>query len=163
MRGKIAWLKSPVRHRTLAPFGGITRIRFKGSSNWTSQPLRLPRIVELRLRPGLEKSTRHTVCTSAPTGGICERGACSQTANENLSSGRRLLRVRVKDRLPLSILFLPDRGGVVRPRLIFSVVGAFDRHVVGGDNCVGSISHDFVIADRKRFHLPLLHVRQIGR
>jgi hypothetical protein len=43
MRGKIAWLKSPVRHRTLAPFGGITRIRFKGSSNWTSQPWRLPR------------------------------------------------------------------------------------------------------------------------
>ena len=26
-----AWLTSPVRHRTLAPFGGITRIRFKGS------------------------------------------------------------------------------------------------------------------------------------
>src|SRR6476660_217909 len=42
MRGKIAWLKSSVRHRTLAPFDGITRIRFKGSSNWTSQPLRLP-------------------------------------------------------------------------------------------------------------------------
>jgi hypothetical protein len=42
----IAWLKSPVRHPTLAPFGGITRIRFKGSSNWTSQPLRLPRCVE---------------------------------------------------------------------------------------------------------------------
>ena len=41
---EIAWLKSPVRHRTLAPFGGITHIRFKGSSNWTSQPLRLPRI-----------------------------------------------------------------------------------------------------------------------
>ena len=58
MRGKIAWLKSPVRHRTLAPFGGITRIRFKGSSNWTSQPLRLPRLVELRLRPDLGKSTR---------------------------------------------------------------------------------------------------------
>ena len=31
MRGRIAWLKSPVRHRTLTPFGGITRIRFKGS------------------------------------------------------------------------------------------------------------------------------------
>jgi hypothetical protein len=27
---KIAWLKSPVRHRTLAPCVGITRIRFKG-------------------------------------------------------------------------------------------------------------------------------------
>jgi hypothetical protein len=26
-----AWLISPVRHRTLASFGGITRIRFKGS------------------------------------------------------------------------------------------------------------------------------------
>ena len=36
--------KSPVRHRTLAPFVGITRIRFKGSSNWTSQPSRLPSI-----------------------------------------------------------------------------------------------------------------------
>jgi len=36
--------ESPVRHRTLAPFGGITRIRFKGSSDLrTSQPLRLPR------------------------------------------------------------------------------------------------------------------------
>ena len=58
MRGKIAWLKSPVRHRTLAPFGGITRIRFKGSSNWTSQPSRLPRLVELRLRPDPGKSTR---------------------------------------------------------------------------------------------------------
>jgi len=35
----------PARHRTLAPFGGITRIRFKGSSDFrTSQPLRLPRI-----------------------------------------------------------------------------------------------------------------------
>jgi hypothetical protein len=59
MRGKIAWLKSPVRHRTLAPFDGITRIRFKGSSNWTSQPWRLPRIVELRIRPDPGKSTRH--------------------------------------------------------------------------------------------------------
>jgi hypothetical protein len=33
----------PVRHRTLAPFGSITRIRFKGSSSWTSQPWQLPR------------------------------------------------------------------------------------------------------------------------
>jgi hypothetical protein len=48
---KIAWLKSPVRHRTLAPFGGITRIRFKGSSNWTSQPWRLPRSVENKAGP----------------------------------------------------------------------------------------------------------------
>ena len=54
---KIAWLKSPVRHRTLAPFGGITRIRFKGSSNWTSQPSRLPRYIESRIRPELVKST----------------------------------------------------------------------------------------------------------
>ena len=66
MRGEITWLKSPVRHRTLAPFDGITRIRFKGSSNWTSQPLRLPRIVELRLRPDLGKSTRHVGTTGNP-------------------------------------------------------------------------------------------------
>jgi hypothetical protein len=49
MRRKIAWLKLPVRHRTLAPFDGITRIRFKGSrspavARLDSQPLRLPRI-----------------------------------------------------------------------------------------------------------------------
>jgi hypothetical protein len=68
MLGKIAWLKSPVRHRTLAPFGGITRIRFKGSSNWTSQPLRLPRIVELRIRPDPAKSTQHKVRTPARQG-----------------------------------------------------------------------------------------------
>ena len=66
MRGEIAWLKSPVRHRTLAPFDGITRIRFKGSSNWTSQPLRLPRIVELRIRPDPGKSTRHVGTTGEP-------------------------------------------------------------------------------------------------
>ena len=58
MRGEIAWLKSPVRHRTLAPFDGITRIRFKGSSNWTSQPLRLPRIfISSRIRLRYAKST----------------------------------------------------------------------------------------------------------
>jgi len=45
MPGKIARLKSSIQHRTLAPFGGITRIRFKGSPGSTpdSQPLRLPR------------------------------------------------------------------------------------------------------------------------
>src|SRR5207249_8397857 len=58
VRGKIAWLKSPVRHRTLAPFDGITRIRFKGSSSWTSQPLRLPRIsISLRIGLARAKST----------------------------------------------------------------------------------------------------------
>jgi hypothetical protein len=68
MRGKIAWLKSPVRHRTLAPFDGITRIRFKGSSNWTSQPLRLPRIVELRIRLHPAKSMQHIVRHVGTTG-----------------------------------------------------------------------------------------------
>ena len=62
MRGKIASLKSPVRHRTLAPFDGITRIRFKGSSNWTSQPLRLPRLVENEIKAGpceVNETRRH--------------------------------------------------------------------------------------------------------
>ena len=70
MRGKIAWLKSPVRHRTLAPFDGITRIRFKGSSNWTSQPLRLPRLVEMRLRPDPGKSTRRQIANHCMLGGL---------------------------------------------------------------------------------------------
>src|SRR5262249_5661104 len=42
---KFALLRSPVRHRTLAPFGGITRIRFKGSapkSSKHSQPCGSP-------------------------------------------------------------------------------------------------------------------------
>ena len=35
----------PVRHRTLASFGGITRIRFKGSvASATLSAMRLPRI-----------------------------------------------------------------------------------------------------------------------
>src|SRR6267378_8000751 len=73
MRGKIAWLKSPVRHRTLAPFGGITRIRFKGSSNWTSQPLRLPRCVELRIRPDPSKSTQRNCRASVSDAGLLVR------------------------------------------------------------------------------------------
>ena len=105
MRGKIAWLKSPVRHRTLAPFGGITRIRFKGSSNWTSQPLRLPRIVELRLRPDPAKSTSHGVALQTTGESVERRCHVSQTANENLSAGWRLFHVRVKDRLPLPFPF----------------------------------------------------------
>src|SRR5262245_41309432 len=66
MRGKIARLKSPVRHRTLAPFGGITRIRFKGSSNRTSQPLRLPRIF-FRIGLAIVKSMVGTSRCDVPT------------------------------------------------------------------------------------------------
>src|SRR5678816_4465668 len=70
--------------------------------------------------------------------------------------------VRVKDRLPftLSLLFLPDGGGVVGTGLVLPIVCAFDRHLVGCDNCVRSIGRDFVVADRERFHVPFLHVRQ---
>jgi hypothetical protein len=65
---KIAWLKSPVRHRTLAPFDGITRIRFKGSSNWTSQPSRLPRIsISVRIRLGCAKSKHMLELTGLTT------------------------------------------------------------------------------------------------
>jgi len=70
MRGKIAWLKLPVGNRTLAPFDGITRIRFKGSSNWTSQPLRLPRLVEMRLRPDPGKSTRRQIANHCMLDGL---------------------------------------------------------------------------------------------
>src|SRR5207244_10233841 len=153
MRGKIAWLKLPVRHRTLAPFDGITRIRFKGSSNWTSQPLRLPRLVEMRLKPDPGKSTRRQ---------IANHSARRPTNLESLGCRGRLLDVRVKDRLPftLPLLFLPDGGSVVGTGLVLPIVCAFDRHLVGCDNCVRFIGRDFVVADRERFHVPFLHVRQ---
>jgi hypothetical protein len=47
---KIAWLKSPVRRRTLAPFGGITRIRFKGSSKLDLSAIAAPPQSELRVK-----------------------------------------------------------------------------------------------------------------
>jgi hypothetical protein len=71
MRGKIAWLKSSVRHRTLAPFGGITRIRFKGSSNWTSQPSRLPRIAEAKCKFAIRKKN----LSDPPSSRDCETTA----------------------------------------------------------------------------------------
>src|SRR5262245_31655129 len=53
-----ARLKSPVRHRTLAPFGGITRIRFKGFVSPTSQPSGSPALsFSVRIRLGRVKST----------------------------------------------------------------------------------------------------------
>jgi len=52
-----------------------------------------------------------------------DRARRRQTADENLSPGWCLLNVRVKDRLPFSLVFLPDRGGVVGTGLVFSVVG----------------------------------------
>jgi len=76
----LAWLTSPVRPRTLAPFGGITRIRFKGSSNWTSQPLRLPRIVfSVRIRPDPTKSTNANIAARPP-----RRMRAKQTATTKL-------------------------------------------------------------------------------
>ena len=57
----------PARHRTLAPFGGITRIRFKGSSDFrTSQPLRLPRINYVQNR-----TTRGEVNAGRIVAGVC--------------------------------------------------------------------------------------------
>src|SRR6476646_5572139 len=129
MRGKIAWLKSPVRHRTLAPFGSITRIRFKGSSNWTSQPSRLPRCVELRIRPDPVKSTQHTVCTSARQERP-ERDTCEQTVRQNLSSSRRLLHVRVENGKPLTVLQFPDRPGVVIAGGVLTIHGALNLHLI---------------------------------
>ena len=86
----------------LAPFGGITRIRFKGSSNWTSQPSRLPRICYL-LRIGLARAksiirdqaslnlNRTTSCQTARAS-PCRFGddpATKQNANgENAASGK---------------------------------------------------------------------------
>lgn len=81
------------------------------------------RCLELRARPDPATSTRHIERRLARQG-IRERDACSQTANEKLSPGWRLFHVRVKDRLPftLSLLFLPDGGGVVGTGLVLPIV-----------------------------------------
>lgn len=51
-----------VRHRTLAPFGGITRIRFKGSlspplRNWTLSHRGSPAVYLFRIGLAQSKST----------------------------------------------------------------------------------------------------------
>src|SRR5205823_1169682 len=73
--------------------------------------------------------------------------------------GWSFLHIRVKDRLPLSLLFLPDGSGVVGTGLALPIVCAFEGHLVGRDTCVRASGRGFVIADRERFHVPLLHVR----
>src|SRR5205085_7884917 len=85
---------------------------------------------------------------------------CSRTANGNLSSSWCLFQVGVKDGLPFSLLFLPDGRGAVGSGLIFRVVCAFHFHLVGRDNRVRPVRRNLVLADRERFHVPLLHVRQ---
>src|SRR4029077_11978856 len=81
------------RNRTLAPFGGITRIRFKGSSDWTSQPLRLPRTTKKEKRKKKEEKVEivvrsnrgtHHKSASAPR----DDPATEKNANgENAASG----------------------------------------------------------------------------
>src|SRR6266496_5089161 len=129
---------------------------------------RLPRIFFLgqnKTRPSEVNNVR--ICSAPVSGAILgvSRNALQarKNAGENLSRGFRgrfLLHVRVKDGLPFSLLFLPDGGGIVGTRLVFLVVCAFDGHLVSRDNCARSVGSDFVIADRERFHVPLLHVRQ---
>src|SRR5207253_10938093 len=71
------------------------------------------------------------------------------------------LRICMKDRLPFSLLFFPDGTGVVSSALVLPVVRAFNCHLVRRDTCVRASGRGFVVADRERFHVPLLHVRQI--
>ena len=113
---EIRRLKIPVRHRTLAPFGGITRIRFKGSSSWTSQPLRLPRSIELRIRPDPAKSTEHMVRASARTRRIRDVMPAAKLPNENLSAGWSLFDVRVENREPVGAFLFPDASGIIGAR-----------------------------------------------
>jgi hypothetical protein len=100
----------PVRHRTLAPFGGITRIRFKGSSNWTSQPLRLPRIFFLGQNktricevnmPGTPRVVRDAAAlvTSTKTKTEQPLAAASASTTYNLAKRRIDRKFRSKDRL----------------------------------------------------------------
>src|SRR4029077_14340440 len=116
-----------------------------------------PAVLRIRLDPA--KSTQHMSLTSARQGNPGSQ-ACSQTGNENLSSGRRLFHVGVKDGLPLSTDLLPDRGGVISSSLVLPIVRALNCDLVRHDTCIRPVGCDFVIGDRKRLHVPLLHIRQ---
>src|SRR5262249_48160522 len=65
-------------------------------------------------------------------------------SGENLPPSWCLSDVCVKDHLPFSVLFLPNGGGAVGAGLVFPVVGAFNRYLIGCDNCIESVGHDFV-------------------
>src|SRR6266540_4994782 len=90
------------------------------------------------------------------------RAQCLQpNCNERLSPGWCLFHVRVKDRLPSSLVFLPHRSGVVSSGLVLAVVRAFNCHFVRRHTCIRASRCHFVVTDRERFHVPLLHVRQL--
>src|SRR6266446_7972958 len=115
----------------------------------------------VRLRLSYGKSTAASAAHSGAGRGIREPNACSQTANEKLSPGWCLFHVRVKDRLPLPLVFLPHRAGVVSSGLVLPVVRAFDGHFVRRHTCIRASRCHFVVTDCERFHVPLLHVRQL--
>src|SRR6266540_3563125 len=140
MRRKIAW-------PGLASFGGITRIRFKGSPIPPSRNRTLSQAAPPHLILGQNKTETTEVNKSGPRvwrARESRRIRRGQYAIDSIRRPRRLLRtrfgclcllhVRVKDRLPFSLLFLPDRGGVVVTGLVFPIVCAFDSHLVCRDD-----------------------------
>src|SRR6266576_6160345 len=111
----------PAQHQTLAPFGGITRIRFKGSpaSHRTLSHRGSPAVVLLA-------QNRTRICevnVSGPRKGGCrlptrwgQRVPPDGDADASLSGGRCLrrdFRVGVKDADPLAVCRVPDRANIV--------------------------------------------------
>ena len=107
MRGN-AWLKFEL----LAPYGGITRIRFKGSSETfrTSQPL-APPLCLFRIEPEGWKSTRDRRRTLnrplVPASSALCSGALPQMPKHGLTGGFFLLHVGMENGKPHSVFHFP--------------------------------------------------------
>ena len=126
-----------VRHRTLAPFGGITRIRFKGSSDVrTSQPCGSPAL-QFQNKTG-----------TAQVNGV--NLAPELYVRSGLSLLRCfLLRVRMENRQPIVALFFPHRTGVKSAAGVLPVIRAFNFHCVGRDDHVFLVRERAEVADGK--------------
>src|SRR5438445_4599870 len=135
----------------LAPFGGIIRIRFKGSpvNLPDSQPTRLPRIICFQNKTGsLQVNARKNcsgVCTKRR---ILERrlaqaplqlwlaAPCSLLFS--LPLGCRLFHIGVENGLPSALCHFPNRSGIEGAGGIFSIIGPFDNDLVGAHDGISS-------------------------
>src|SRR5215472_14869650 len=132
--------------RTLASFGGIIRIRFKGSpasyrtlSHCGSPAVCLfPRIGLAQAKSTTSKKCGHPLWTVTnlriQLDPVLKGSEKPQVVRRLLASCR--LYVGVENGHPLPILLFPHRSGIVGTGHILAVVSAFDLHFVRTDNYI---------------------------
>src|SRR5438034_7204842 len=134
------------------PFGGITRIRFKGSAPKQFGALsatRLPRTFFLAQNktPVNEVNAAYAAHFSMTRNAIGAAAARGQPADENLSPACCRLYVAVENGHPFPILLFPHGSGIVGTGHILAFVGAFDLHLVRRDDDIFFIGEHVIIAD----------------